>query len=204
MRDLLCELALRVRAAVQRQQVDLGVELVAVVDLAVEVDRHVRDEHGVAAKVDQLRRQPPALAHDRAPRDGQRPVEPRRHQHSAVALHVQPHIRARREVFGVRLELERRGIAMAGGDLEVARASLRHGKRHDRRAVARQKVAAAGRNRPRLLLLQLRKARRAQRFADRLAGVERRRRMANKFDKVFGVVFHLNFLPSRVLRNGAY
>ena len=171
--DFCAERALGLLVPKERQHVHLRVELVAVVDLAVEVDGHVRDERRVAVKVDELRAQAVALAYERAPGDGQRPVQPCGHNHAAIALDVQPRVLAADQLLGIRLELEGRAVAVACDNLEVCKALLRHGEGDDGGEVARDEVAAAGHDGVGLALVQTDKARALERAAQRIRRVER-------------------------------
>ena len=179
-------------AAVEREQVDLGVVLVAVVHLAVEVNGHVGDEHRVPAEIDQLRCQRIVLAHEHAARDGQRTVKPGGHDHAAVALHIQAQTAARRLVLADVLELEGRGVAVGGDDLEVRKAGLGHRERDDAGEVARHIVLAAGHDAPGLGLGQRGEAARVERVAEGLHRVKRARGLADEVEKELNMIGHGN------------
>lgn len=61
--DFGAQSAFRVFVAEERQHIHLRVVAVTVVDVAVEVDRHVRNQRRVALQIDQLCRQPAVFPH---------------------------------------------------------------------------------------------------------------------------------------------
>ena len=138
-------------AAEQRERVHICQQLHAVVRRAVHVDGDRRDDHEVPVDIRQPRLQLPVPLDDDPSRDGQRPVEPRVHQHPAVLFRVQ-HGAARAELFRVLLDLERRAVAVRGGQREARDPALRHAERQQRRIVPRHDIPPAGADVPRRVL----------------------------------------------------
>ena len=200
--DFLREPAAGRFVAVERDHVDLRVEVVAGIDIAVEMNGHVWDERRVAAEIDEPRMQARFILDDGAPGDGKRPVQPGGHDHAAVALDVEAHVFAARFIFGEGLEFESRGIAVAGDDLERREAAFRHAQRKQRRAVAGQIIPAARRELPRFAFVQPGEARFFQHFGHFANRVKRRRRAADKIDEISRLIAH-GIKPSLWYRSGS-
>ena len=171
--------------AIERERVDVRHELKAVVRGAVHVNGDGGDHGQIAVYIDQLRLQPSVLRRHDAARDGKRPVEPRAHEHAAVFFRRQLHIRAGL-FLRVVLDLERGGVGMRGGHQEARGRALRDAEGQKRRAVARDKVFPARRQRPCVLLPQLRVAVSSQPLRERLHGVVAAGAGSKKVKKLFG------------------
>ena len=170
---------------VERERVDICHELKAVVCGAVHVDGDGGDHGQIAVHIDQLRFQLPVLRRHDAACDGKRPVEPCAHEHTAVFLRRQLHIRAGL-FLRVVLDLERGGVGMRGGHQEACGRTLRDAEGQERRAIARDEVFPARRQRPCVLLPQLRIAVSFQPLRERLHGVVAAGAGGKKVEKLFG------------------
>ena len=91
----------------QRQRIDIRHVLHAVVHRAVHVDSDIGDHKKIAVNVHELFRDPAVFTHKNPTRDGERTVEPRRHQHAAVFFGGELDI-VRAAAVGVLLEAEGR------------------------------------------------------------------------------------------------
>ena len=130
--------------AEKRKHVHLCIEFVTLVDLAVHVDREVGNDHKVAVDIDQLGLNSFLGPDDHSSGHGERSVEPRRADHSAVSLNIQFYVLFINRDLCVRLDLEHRRIAVAGHHLESLVVSLRNTKRDDRGIVSGDKIPLPG------------------------------------------------------------
>ena len=137
--DDLQEGSLRLDAAEQWQHVGLHVPGIALVDLAVLMDRDVRDHEKVAVHVDEHGFEAVAVAHRQAPRHGKRPVEPGGADHAAVRLHVQLDVAVLHDDLGILLDLEGGGVGMCREDAEIF-SFFRDGEDHDRGVVPCEEI----------------------------------------------------------------
>ena len=145
--DARTEAARAALSAIERDEIDRGVIVGVLVDAAVHVDGNVRhDRHGLA-EVHQTGLHAVRRLHQHAPGDGQRPVQPGGIDHPAVALRAQADkvVICELSVF---LDLKAGAVAVRGGDHKAVHAALRHAEGNDGRAVARDKIAPAGLQRP--------------------------------------------------------
>ena len=140
--------------AEQRQRIDIRHVLHAVVHRAVHVDSNIGDHKKIAVNVHELFRDPAVFAHEDTPRDGERTVEPRRHQHTAVFFGGELDI-VRAAAVGVLLEAEGRRIGMRRRHRKSARERFRHAEGNGARAVAADKILSARLHVPLLALGKL-------------------------------------------------
>ena len=92
------------------------------------MNRQTRNERNVAGRIVQPAFDAPAFAHEHTARQTKRVVDS-----AAVHLGIQAHILARTLELALRLELERRRVAMRGGDLKMVIVELlAHLERDDR------------------------------------------------------------------------
>ena len=140
--------------AEQRQRIDIRHVLHAVVHRAVHVDSNIGDHKKIAVNIHELFRDPAVFAHEDTPRDGERTVEPRRHQHPAVFFGGELDI-VRAAAVGVLLETEGRRIGMRRRHRKAARERLRHAEGDDAGAVAADKILSARLHVPLLALGKL-------------------------------------------------
>ena len=172
--------------AVERKRIDVRHELEAVVRGAVHVDGDGGDDEQITVDVDQLRLQLPVLRRDHAAGDGQRPVKPGTHEHAAVffrrQLNIGPGL-----LFRVVLDLEGGRVGMRRGHQKARGRARRHAEREQGRAVARDKILSARRERPRVRLVQLRIALLRQPVGQRLHGVVAAGAGGQKIKKPFGI-----------------
>ena len=165
--QLLCR-QLHQRAAAlackQRQQVNLLVELEAVVYLPIHMDGHIGDQHQVPVEIDEAGGNGPAsLAHQDPPGDGEGAVHPGAADHAAVSLGIEPGVFAVYLQLRLLLDLEYRGVAVGGGDIEAVALQLRpHPEGDDAGAVAADIVALPLLQPPGAALQQLMAARAVQ------------------------------------------
>ena len=123
------------------KQILLRVVGIPVIDAAVHVDRQTGNDQKIPVNVDQSCPDPVRCLYDHAARDRQRSVQPRRAQHTAVLLYVQPDIAVLHRDLRVRLDLEHRRVAVACHDLESVKVlCLRHPERDQRGIVACDKA----------------------------------------------------------------
>ena len=172
--------------AVERKRIDVRHELEAVVRGAVHVDGDGGDDEQITVDVDQLRLQLPVLRRDHAAGDGQRPVKPGTHEHAAVffrrQLNIGPGL-----LFRVVLDLEGGRVGMRRGHQKARGRARRHAEGKQGRAVARDKILSARRERPRVRLVQLRIALLRQPVGQRLHGVIAAGAGGQKIKKPFGI-----------------
>ena len=187
------EAALGRCAAIERHGVHGEIVLIAVVDSAVHVNGDVGNEHEIARDIDQPRLNALIRFDQHASRNRQRPVEPCIDDQPAVMLHIELDVMAGLQL-GVLFDAEGRAVAVRGADLHGRKAPLRHGKRDDARAVARDDVLLARLDAPFLALIQANAARRFEQGAQLLRRVERRGRFFHKGQKI---VYHMQKHPPR-------
>ena len=152
--------------AQQRQRIDICQQLDPVVCRAVHMDGKARNDEKVPVDVHEPRLDAVFGVDQHVPRDRQRTVEPRRHQHAAVFFGRELQIVPRRRALGVFLDLKRRAVAVAGGQHKAVRCLFRHPERDTRRAAARKEILSAVRKAPACVFFQLRIARCQQPRAD--------------------------------------
>ena len=143
--------------AVNRQHIDLRVQGAAIVHAAVHVDRHVRDQQKIPVDVHKAGKHTAALLHAHTACNGKRAVHPRFQNGAAIFFHIQAHIVLVAQLCDI-LQLHGRGIAVGCGDHKAGGLFRRHTKRHHGRAVARNIIALAGLQLPRIAFLQCDKA----------------------------------------------
>ena len=98
------------------------------------MNRQTRNERNVAGRIpyNLLSMRPPS-AHEHTARRAKRLIKPRVVDSAAVHLGIQAHVLARTLELALRLELERRRVAMRGGDLKMVIVELlAHLERDDR------------------------------------------------------------------------
>ena len=108
-RDQLHELVLLLALLTeQRQHIHLCIKRIAVIDLTVHMDRHIRNDEQITIDIDQLRRDALLRLNDHTTGDGKRTVEPRCAEHAAVLLDIQLHIAVIDDDLCVCLDLKNR------------------------------------------------------------------------------------------------
>jgi hypothetical protein len=147
------------------------------------VDRHIGDDDEVAVDRGELLHDAAVLPRHDAARDGERPVEPARHQHAAVGLGVEPQIVRVRELR-VFLKLEGRRVAVRGRHLKARKIPGRHAERDEGRIVSRGEVPPALAQLPRLPFAQLAVALREQDPADILHRVIAAGALSDEFQQL--------------------
>lgn len=144
--------------AVQRQEVYLWVVFHAVVYGAVHVDSQIWDDQQVAVDVEELRCNTGFGLDQRTTGNRQRTVKPGGINHAAVALGVQLNIFSLDHLLRVIFDLEGRGIAVAGNDVEAFEVFGWDLECDDRGKVAGHKVFSALFDLPVFVFAQLLKA----------------------------------------------
>ena len=141
-------------AAVEREHIFLGIVFIAVVSLPVHMDGKIRDQQEIPVYIDQPGAETALAVFDDDPAShGERAVQPGSAEHSPVALHVQPDIMSVGFQLRVFLDLKSRRITVAGDDAHTVESSLRNRERDQRSVTARDKITAAGAERPFLILV---------------------------------------------------
>ena len=145
------------------------------------MDGQVGDHHQVAVDVDQFGLYPFVGLDQRAACHRQRAVKPGGEDHAAVFFGVELHIFALDLLLRVVLNLEGRGVAVAGNDVEGSKVLARHLEGDDGGEVAGNKIFAALLQLPFFIFKQLLKALLYQCLFDIVDDVEAAWRF---FDKV--------------------
>ena len=168
---------------VEREHVLLHFPLFMLVHAAVHMDRDGgNDEHGAVDR-DELLCEVAVLRDEETSCDGEGTVEPGRHDHAAVALDIELHIGA---VCDLRIlfDLEGRGVAVRGCDMEGFCAFLWHGEGHEGASISGDDVLAALLDLPGVFFADLCEACVEERRLDAADGVEGGGGLGDEMDEV--------------------
>ena len=192
-RDLVHQAALRVLVSVQGKQVSLGIILKSVINIPVEMDRLVRDQHRVPVQVHQADPYAVPFTDSQPPGNGQRPVHPGGHDHPAVFLHIQPYI-VFPGILKMLLQFEGGRIPVSRDDPEGGKTRFRNLECNDSGIIPYNIVLSARVHQPWISLLQLRKARFPQHFPEACRGVEGSGRLLREIQKLFQAIHLFSLL----------
>ena len=191
-RDFLHQAALRVLVSVHRQQVRLRIILEAVVHFPVKVDRLVRNQHRVPVQVHQADTHTVPFPDSQPAGDGQRPVQPGRHDHPSVPFHIQPHI-VIPGILEILLQFEGRRIPVGRHNPEGREPGFRNLEGDHRGIIPYHEILSARVHQPGIRFLQFRKSRFFQHIPEPFRSVERRGGLLRKIQKLFQTI-HLVYL----------
>ena len=127
-RHKLHEASLCLLQAEEGDHVHLRIIGIALIGLPVHMDRHIGDQQCVPVQIHQAFLRALFSLHKDPSCHGQGPVEPGSAEHASVFFHVQGHIVALHQHLRILLDLEGRGVGMAGGDMKALSRLLRNGE----------------------------------------------------------------------------
>lgn len=177
------ERGLRAGHAIEREHVLLHFPIFMLVHAAVHMDRDGGDDEHGAVDRDELLCEVAVLRDEETSCDGEGTVEPGRHDHAAVALDIELHIRAICD-FRILFDLEGRRVAVRGSDMEGFCAFFRHGEGHEGAAISGDDVLAAFLDLPGVFFADLCEACVEERCLDAADGMEGGGGLGDEMDEV--------------------